>query len=213
MMVTLVSQCEKKALSRTRRVLDAFANRIGDNTWQTVITEEGLQAVKKLLRKTASKNTAVACHWIRNRSRSELVWVVGNKRKFGHQGVVPVNSTITNRTFRDDREDWHYLPVIQSLAALSALLHDWGKASARFQEKLAHEYKGGYGDALRHEWVSCLLLKSLICAAGSSSDSGWLNQLAEGKINEKEIQNTDLKKFQAPLTDLPAAAKLVRGWC
>jgi len=32
MMVTFVSQCEKKALNRTRRVLDAFADRIGDNT-------------------------------------------------------------------------------------------------------------------------------------------------------------------------------------
>jgi len=64
MMVTFVSQCEKKALNRTRRVLDSFANRIGDNTWQTVITNEGLSAVKKLLRKTASKNTAVSCHWI-----------------------------------------------------------------------------------------------------------------------------------------------------
>ena len=52
MMVTFVSQCEKNALKKTRRVLDAFADRIGDNTWQTVITEEGLQAVKKLLRKT-----------------------------------------------------------------------------------------------------------------------------------------------------------------
>ena len=51
MMVTFVSQCEKKALNKTRRVLDAFANRIGDNTWQTVITNEGLHAVKKLLRK------------------------------------------------------------------------------------------------------------------------------------------------------------------
>jgi len=39
MMVTFISQCEKKALKKTRRVLDAFANRIGDNTWQTVITE------------------------------------------------------------------------------------------------------------------------------------------------------------------------------
>ena len=28
MMVTFVSQCEHKALNRTRRVLDAFANRI-----------------------------------------------------------------------------------------------------------------------------------------------------------------------------------------
>ncbi len=93
MMVTFVSQCQKKSLTRTRRVLDAFANRIGDNTWQTVITEDGLIAVKKLLRKTASKNTAVSCHWIRSRSRSELVWVVGNRSQFSQQGIVPVNTT------------------------------------------------------------------------------------------------------------------------
>ncbi len=93
MMVTFVSQCQKKALNRTRRVLDAFANRIGDNTWQTVITEDGLIAVKKLLRKTATKNTAVSCHWIRSRARSELVWVVGNRSQFNHSGIVPVNTT------------------------------------------------------------------------------------------------------------------------
>ncbi|MDP3743614.1 MAG: CRISPR-associated endonuclease Cas3'' [Methylotenera sp.] len=93
MIVTFVSQCQKKALNRTRRVLDAFANRIGDNTWQTVITEDGLIAVKKLLRKTASKNTAVSCHWVRSRARSELVWVVGNRSQFNHSGIVPVNTT------------------------------------------------------------------------------------------------------------------------
>ena len=94
MMVTFVSQCQKKALNRTRRVLDAFANRIGDNTWQTIITEDGLIAVKTLLRKTATKNTAVACHWLRSRSRSELVWIVGNRDQFNQQGIVPVNSTL-----------------------------------------------------------------------------------------------------------------------
>ncbi|MDC9728446.1 MAG: CRISPR-associated endonuclease Cas3'', partial [Methyloprofundus sp.] len=57
------------------------------------ITEEGLQAVKKLLRKTATKNTAVSCHWIRSRSRSEFLWVVGSKSEFNEQGVVPVNYT------------------------------------------------------------------------------------------------------------------------
>lgn len=93
MMVTFVSQCEKKSLDKTRRVLDSFANRIGSRTWQTVITNEGLEAVKKLLRKTASKNTAVSCHWIRSRSRSELVWIVGNRSKFNHEGIVPVNFT------------------------------------------------------------------------------------------------------------------------
>ncbi len=93
MMVTFVSQCEKNSLKKTRRVLDAFANRIGDNAWQTVITNDGLNTVKKMLRQTASKNTAVSCHWIRSRSRSQFLWVVGNKDKFDGQGVVPVNST------------------------------------------------------------------------------------------------------------------------
>lgn len=93
MIVTFISQCEKKAIPRTRRVLDAFADRIGDNTWQTVITEEGLIAVKKLLRKTVTKSTAVSCHWIRGRRRSELLWIVGNRNRFNNIGVVPVNST------------------------------------------------------------------------------------------------------------------------
>ena len=79
MLVTFISECEKKALSRTRRVLDAFANRIGNNTWQTPITEEGLNAVKRLLQKTASKNTAVSCHQLKSRIRTELLWVVGRR--------------------------------------------------------------------------------------------------------------------------------------
>jgi len=97
MMVTFISQCEKKALKRTRRVLDSFANRIGDNTWQTIITQEGLNAVQKLLRKTASKSTAVSCHWIRSRSRSDFLWVVGNRDEFDENGTVAVNYGVSKR--------------------------------------------------------------------------------------------------------------------
>ncbi len=209
MMVTFVSQCEKKALNRTRRVLDAFADRIGDNTWQTVITQEGLNAVKKLLRKTASKNTAVSCHWIRSRSRTELVWVVGNKRQFNTRGTVPVNTTSKANNFRDDQADWHYLPLIQSLASLAALLHDWGKASARFQEKLDQTYKGKQGDALRHEWVSCLLLKALVSGTDTDHDIGWLSLLAEGQIDESRLKQIDQQHNTRPLRELPPTAKLV----
>ncbi len=125
MMVTFVSECEKKALPRTRRVLDAFANRIGSRTWQTVITNEGLQAVKKLLRKTATKNTAVSCHWIRSRSRSELVWIVGNRSKFNYEGIVPVNYTEQKITASSHEMDWQFMPVIEQLTVLAALLHDF----------------------------------------------------------------------------------------
>lgn len=43
MIVTFISQCQKKAIKRTRKILDAFAGRIGDNVWQTNITEIGLK--------------------------------------------------------------------------------------------------------------------------------------------------------------------------
>ena len=207
MMVTFVSECEKKALNRTRRVLDAFANRIGSRTWQTVITHEGLQAVKKLLRKTASKNSAVSCHWIRSRSRSELVWIVGNRRKFNSEGVVPVNRTQKEMPTLQSENDWHSLPLIQALTAISALLHDWGKSSALFQDKLKHHSR--LGDPVRHEWISCLLLNALVTLNDSSSDSGWLESLVHGSFDEEEIVGCLSTAEKRPLDQLPPVAKLV----
>ena len=127
-MVLFVSECEKNAIKKTCRVLDAFANRVGRRIWQTVITMEGLSAVKQLLRKTASRNTAVSCYWIRRRNYSELLWIVGNRGKFNAQGEIPVNFTEQNIINTKWENDWHYLPLIKALTALSALFHDWGKA-------------------------------------------------------------------------------------
>lgn len=214
MMVTFVSQCEKKALSKTRRVLDAFADRIGDNTWQTVITQEGLLAVKKLLRKTVSKNTAVSCHWIRSRSRTELVWVVGSRQKFNSEGTVPVNTTKRNLMNSHIENDWTYLPLIKALVAIAALLHDWGKASQLFQEKLNPKNKFGFkGDPIRHEWISCLLLNALIQTHQGNidevDDRGWLEALVNGDIDESKIKSVATKRQTKPLADLPPIAKLV----
>jgi len=93
MMVIFVSQCEKNSIKKTRRVLDTFADRIGDNVWKTLITKDGLDTVHKMLKETASKSTAVSCHWIRGYRRSELLWVVGKKNAFRQDGIVPVNYT------------------------------------------------------------------------------------------------------------------------
>ena len=210
MMVTFVSQCEKNALKKTRRVLDAFANRIGDNTWQTLITEEGLQTVKKMLRQTASRSTAVSCHWIRSRSRSQLLWVVGNKNKFNSEGVVPVNSTEKDLLNSGYESDWKYLPVIKALAAMAALLHDWGKASLLFQEKLNPEIKNKHkGDPLRHEWVSCLLFHQYVTRVASEKlDAEWLSSIINEGINESRFDLNVLQQDK-PLTELPTAAALI----
>ena len=202
MIVTFISQCEKNALSKTRRVLDAFANRIGDKTWQTVITNEGINAVKKLLRKTASKNTAVSCHWIRSRSQIELVWIVGNRQKFNSQGIVPVNTTQKNILNSQWENDWHYLPVVKALVALAALFHDWGKATLWFQNKLKKDSKKIVGDPLRHEWISCLIICELIKdLSENGGDVGWLTRLEKGEIDEARLQKVLYKRLQEALKD------------
>ena len=186
MMVTFVSECEKKALNKTRRVLDAFANRIGKRTWQSVITDEGLLAVKKLLRKSASKNTAVSCHWIRSRSRSEMMWIVGNRSKFNALGAVPVNTTQKSIMNTQWEDKWHYLPLIKCLAALAALFHDWGKASELFQEKLEPNSNNKHkGDPLRHEWISTLFLNAFVYG---ETDQQWLTRLVNGEIKADDLR-------------------------
>jgi len=114
--VLLISQCDKRALSESRRILDQFAERRGDRTWQTPITQAGLDTLRKLLRKTARKNSAVACHWIRGRDHSELLWIVGDARRFNAEGAVPTNTTQRNVLRREDENDWHTSLLRNSLA-------------------------------------------------------------------------------------------------
>jgi len=211
MMVTFISQCEKKSLNKTRRVLDSFANRIGDNTWQTVITNEGLNAVKKLLRKTASKNTAVSCFWIRSRSRSELVWVVGNRDKFNSEGVVPVNYT-QQQKFIGEGEKNPYYEIIGLASAIAGLFHDFGKANPLFQKKLDKNFKGKIFEPYRHEWLSLRLFQAFV---KDKSDKEWLQALVDVDNNtEKLVLNNLIRDGIDEGTNnifekLPPLAKLV----
>ncbi|MBB5322747.1 type I-F CRISPR-associated helicase Cas3f [Marinobacter oulmenensis] len=213
MMVTFVSQCEKNAIRKTRRVLDAFANRIGDNTWQTLITEDGLDTVRKMLRKTASKSTAVSCHWIRSRSRTQLLWIVGNKKQFNLEGQVPVNRTEQDLLWSDAENNWKYLPLIKAFVGLAGLLHDWGKATKLFQDKLNPESKNRFkGDPLRHEWISCLLLTALIKAGKDpSQDESWLEPFLNESIDEQQLQASLLGVSDncSPFCNLPDAASVL----
>ncbi|MGX5175307.1 type I-F CRISPR-associated helicase Cas3f [Aliikangiella sp. IMCC44653] len=209
MMVTFVSQCEKNALKKTRRVLDAFADRIGDNTWQTIITQEGLLTVKKLLRRTASKSTAVSCHWIRSRARSELLWVVGKRDKFNESGVVPVNYTEGDIEHFMDKEKWQSLTLMKNAVAIAALFHDFGKANVLFQQKLKGEGKNKY-EPVRHEWVSLRVFQAFV---GDQTDEQWLIALTEiDKNHNDDIYQDGISLGKNnPLVNLPPFAQLV-GW-
>lgn len=173
MNILLISQCDKRALTETRRLIDQFAERRGERTWQTPITQDGLDTLRQLLRKTARKNTAVACHWIRGLDHSELLWVVGDASRFNAMGAVPTNRTERNILRQRDENDWHTGQDIYLLAALAALLHDLGKASEAFQMRLRGKLVER--NQYRHEWVSLRLFEAFV---GPDDDATWLTRLA-----------------------------------
>jgi CRISPR-associated endonuclease/helicase Cas3 len=210
--ILLISQCSKRALTETRRILDQFAERRGDRTWQTPITQQGLETLRMLLRKTARKNTAVACHWIRGQNHSELLWVVGDAKQFNAQGATPTNMTERNILRQDDENDWHTAHDIRLLAAMAALFHDFGKANDTFQAKLKGQTK--LADPYRHEWVSLRLFQAFV---GKDHDAVWLQRLIDGgnEVNPQWFVNLFADGLSpgthAPLGGLSPLAQAI-GW-
>jgi CRISPR-associated endonuclease/helicase Cas3 len=194
MNILLVAQCNKKALVETRRILDQFAERKGERTWQTAITLEGLHTLRKLLRKTARRNTAVACHWIKSANQTELVWIVGNLRRFNPQGAVPTNTTERDILKSQSENQWHSVETISLLAAIAGLFHDFGKANRLFQQGLHGKRKGP--QPYRHEWVSLCLF----CAwVGDKNDHEWLQALKQiSEHDEKPMLAGLLQYLQVP---------------
>jgi len=135
-----------------------------------------------------------------------LIWVVGNRSRFNEQGIVPVNST--QKMVTQFENDWHYLPLIKALAALAALFHDWGKATALFQQKL--KKSSMLGDPIRHEWISCLILHALINSCqNQEGDSAWLEKLIDGQLDESQLKAIVALQEEKPLDQLPPAAQLL----
>ncbi|WP_310569538.1 type I-F CRISPR-associated helicase Cas3f [Gemmatimonas sp.] len=174
MNVLLIAQCDKRALTESRRILDQFAERRGSRTWQTPITRDGLDTLRRLLRKTARKNTAVACHWIRGIDHSELIWVVGDRRRFNAQGAVPTNTSERDVRRQDDESDWRSAGLIRLLADLAGLFHDLGKATQAFQDRLQGNLLER--NLVRHEWASLRLFEAFV---GDDDDIAWLTRLAD----------------------------------
>lgn len=209
MNVMLVSQCSKLALMETRRILDQFAERKGERTWQTAITLQGLATLRKMLRKTAKRNTAVACHWLKAANRTELLWIVGTLRAFNEQGTVPTNTTESDVLRNHDENQWHTAEVVSLLAAIAGLFHDFGKANVLFQDKLKGQGKSF--EPYRHEWVSLRMFQAFV---GDQTDQQWLEKLSTASAEDETIILDRLFRdgdttFLNPFISLPPLARFI----
>lgn len=217
MNILLIAQCQKHALKETRRILDQFAERKGERTWQTPITKAGLNTLRTLLRKRARRNTAVACHWIRGKDHSELLWIVGNASRFNETGTVPTNITRRDILRKADENNWHALDQIRWLASMAALFHDLGKATDAFQQRVRGQREGR--NRYRHEWVSLRLLEAFV---GKDDDARWLQRLASAEGCEPQRWLATLHRdgvdqrgahpdARTPFRHLPPLAQAI-GW-
>lgn len=211
MNILLISQCHKNALKETRRILDQFAERCGDRSWQTPMTQAGLDTLHKLLRQNARKNTAVACYWTHGKNLTELLWIVGDRKQFNDLGRTPTNRTRRNVLRGDDESAWQYGTSVQILATLAALLHDLGKATIGFQAKLQPNHAFA-ADPFRHEWLSLLLFTKLL--KGCETNQQCLERLAN--LKDYDLQHPQWHASLSPierfdLTTLPPIAQLL-GW-
>jgi len=196
MIVTIKSQCGKKALTETRRILDQFFERAGDRSWEGPVTLEGLKTVRKLLRKTARRNTAVACHRVRGTQQLELEWIIGSARKFNAQGRVPTNSTGRDVLKAESENHWQTAEAIALMAGVAGLFHDFGKANTLFQQKLLG--KRGTQEPLRHEWLSLLMFVAFVRAktATIKTDEEWLKALAGISEQDEKLCQQALSAYQ-----------------
>lgn len=186
MHVVLISACEKRALARTRTVLDGYAVRCGSGTWLTPITDEGLRELQQLLRRSATRNTAVACFRNDGSHRMRLLWVVGRRDAFTRSGASPVGTQKSQRQ--------GYVPpwarTAMLLARYAGLAHDLGKFSEWFQRKLAALAK--LRDRVRHEWLSALLLRLAV-------ERGWVAAWQKLPDSENGFSASSAQLFGTPI--------------
>lgn len=206
MNIILISRCNKNALIETRRILDQFAERKGDRVWQTPITLEGLKTLRMLLKKTARRNTAVACHWVRGRNQTELMWIAGNIRRFNQDGTAPTNRTTRSFVKNKGEDLWQNNQSIAILAGLAGLFHDLGKGNKLFQTMISGG--GGYFQPYRHEWLSFLIFISF---TENKNDKDWLKKLEDFGIGDAIhlLQHVDLHKKSDFFSNLAPIAKTV----
>jgi len=203
MHVVFVSNCELKALPRTRALLDRYGTRIGERAWATLITEQALDEVHSALRRSASRQTSVACY----RSDAVLglrpVWVIGNRKSYDSHGRFAVATQTRKKEFP------MFLRHAALVARLSGYVHDWGMASLHFQDKLRSSCRAQDGsipakDLIRHEWISAWLMRQTLSSKSSKGIDEQALQSAWGNL--RGIRNPDGLKL-----DVPAPAAMSSG--
>lgn len=173
--VVIVCRSRKKARVAVARVLDAYFWRIADRTWRGKASNACLDRVSRELRRSATRNTAIAIYEIRSAHESRRPLIrIGAKSAFSDEGRAPIASQparLIKITDRGAMESTAY-----GVVRIAALFHDLGKATNLFQESLRAALAGAPPRAavVRHELFSAFVWDHLF---GRCDDAAFIAEL------------------------------------
>ena len=156
--VIIVSRCQKKALLKTREIVDKFALRVSDKTWNCNITKEGLDTLVKRLKHNARRNSAIAIYLLKDGSM-QLVTIIGNKKEFGSDGACPVSTTKIDKKYLENNLFSNLTPY-KKIVEFLGYVHDLGKVGGNFQDFLKNKKLKKSKEVFRHELLSVLIVAS-----------------------------------------------------
>jgi CRISPR-associated endonuclease/helicase Cas3 len=181
------------------------AERRGEH-WQTAITQQGLDTLYRLLRKTARKNTAVACHWIRGKDHTELLWIVGDASQFNAQGPCPpippgaMCCAVRARTTGTAFSAFIWSPPWRPCCMI------WQGISVVSGRLRAHGIVGR--NLYRHEWVSLRLFQAFV----GDDDEVWLARLGNPTAEDDAAGTPKLLSCGMALILPPGATSPLPGF-
>lgn len=177
--VTFVSNSTKKVIKRVNSVLDRYAIRIADNTWNTEITQEGLKVIYDTLKNIATKQTSVSCYR-KTQGRMNILWSIGKVIQRENNAIYVHKHKKKIKTFYPN-----YIRLGSICLRIAGLFHDVGKINKQFQLKLSSNIPKA--DDVRHELISYFLFKEYCTDNHISFDSAWNN----AKIKIEKFINGD----------------------
>ena len=186
-------------------ILDKFANRCGEDTWVARMSRDAVKTIRKALLRNATRQMSVAC-FRTYRSRMELLWIAGSRKRYGPGGVIPVGTTQSSKFSFRQMDSFESLPAMRPLVGLAALLHDIGKTNNEFQRMLRSVVKGKrQSDSFRHEWFSALIFTAFVKKCGSD-DAQWLSMLERENGFLLNLPADILALGERPFQNLPRVA-------
>lgn len=157
----VVSQCQGKAFRNTRRIASSFMSRLGQDTWQGTLSSEALRIMIQELKRKATRLSCIAVYDVSGRTRQKVIHI-GNRSRYIETGEFAFS--VHKSSERPLPNPSTQLRLISKVCEMAGLLHDLGKGTVRFQDKLNYgvKHNQGLGDPIRHEVVSVIMASAIL---------------------------------------------------